>query len=258
MLQKSFTYFVFASDKQRGFLTYNRGMTTKYAYFVVLAATIVVPLVLSLIPWRLRWSGVEWRRLAQVFLFVSVPFILLDTFSHSRGWWAYNPEFVTGIRVVGLPIEEVLFFFVVPFACLYLLSAFVRMNHNELPQRYWPWRIALGLFVAIAVVLAIFEPRERTLFDAALFILVAAMVSLNPPKHVEVLWLTAVVGLFLIVNTVLTALPIVVYDGMFGSRYLIGTIPIEDVLYNFSFLLLCLSVWRWQPARRLYQAVRRV
>lgn len=229
-----------------------------YAYFIVLAATVVVPLVLSMVPWRLRWSAVEWRRLMRVFAFVSVPFVLLDMYSYARGWWAYNPHFVIDARMGGLPIEEIMFFFVVPFACLYLFSAFTKAGGGEPLQRPWIWRLVLSLIMVAAMGLAIIEPKERTLFDVVLFALVGLKAFLMPPKRTAALWLVAVVGLFLVVNTVLTGLPIVTYNPDFGSRYRIGTIPFEDVLYNFSFLLLCLGVWCWRPITRLTQVVRRV
>lgn len=228
-----------------------------YTYFLVLAATVAVPLVLSLMPWRLRWSGQEWRRLTQVFLLVSLPFVLLDVYSHASGWWAYNPDFVTGFRSMGLPLEEIMFFIVVPFACLYLFSAVARMARSEQLRRPWHWRLVLGMLIVGALTLALIEPRERTLFDVFVFVLVATVGWIKPPSRVEILWLGAVVLLFLIVNTILTALPVVTYDATFGSRYRIGTIPFEDVLYNFSFLVLCLGVWHAQPITRLVRAVRR-
>lgn len=224
---------------------------------MILAVTVLAPLVLSLVPWRFRWRRGEWCRLVQVFLCVSVPFVLLDSLSHTRGWWAYEARFITGPRVLGLPIEELLFFFVVPFACLYLYSALRQMLPDQAVRRIWLWRSLIATFMVAAAVLAFLEPRERTVFDGCLFIAVAAVTALRSPKRVEVVWLMLIIGLFLVVNSVLTALPIVTYDEAFGSRYRLGTIPFEDVLYNFSFLVLCLAAWQAEPLTKLRRAVRR-
>lgn len=228
-----------------------------FAYWGLLGLTAVVPLALSFARWQLRWGKREWLRLLRVFMLVSVPFVLLDALSHARGWWAYNPHFITGVRLAGLPLEEIMFFFVIPFACLYLYSAAVRVAKDSPIGRLWLWRMVLGIFVAASILLAATQPKERTIVDAAVFIAVAVAAMVRPPTRLGALWLTVVVGLFLVVNTVLTALPIVTYDTAFGSAYRLGTIPFEDVLYNFNFLYLCLLVWHSESPRKLSRAARR-
>lgn len=227
-----------------------------FAYWGLLGLTVVIPLVLSFARWQFRWSQQDWLRLLQVFVFVSVPFVLLDVLSHDRGWWAYNSHFITGVRLGGLPLEEIMFFFVIPFACLYLYSAAVRAAKDSPIGLRWLWRVVLGVFTVASMALAVIQPEERTIVDVVLFTVVATVATVRPPTRIGALWLTVVVGLFLVVNTVLTALPIVTYDPVFGSAYRLGTIPLEDVLYNFSFLYLALLVWRGEPFRKLSRAVR--
>lgn len=225
-----------------------------YAYGVLLFASGIVPLCFALARWRFGWGKTEWVRLAQVFLLVSVPFVLLDSISHSRGWWTYSPSYITGVHFLGLPLEEIAFFFVVPFACLYVYHALAVLRPDAGGQWSLGWALR-WVVLGAAVVLAVIEPRERTLFDLVLFLTIGFMMLRRPFSRIEVTWLMIVVGLFLIVNTVLTALPIVIYDITYGSRLRIGTIPFEDALYNFSLLLLCLAVWRNQPLKRVGRRV---
>ena len=58
------------------------------------------------------------------------------------------------------------------------------------------------------------------------------------------LWLAFCYALFLLVNSVLTALPVVEYNptAIFGFR--IFTIPIEDFSYNYAMLSFYLLVYR--------------
>lgn len=240
-------------DAQSATSSYNRTMHS-YAYGVLLFASGIVPLCFALARWRFGWGKTEWVRLAQVFLLVSVPFVLLDSISHSRGWWTYNPSYITGAHFLGLPLEEIAFFFVVPFACLYVYHALAVLRPDAGGQWSLGWALR-WVVLGAAVVLAVIEPRERTLFDLVLFLTIGFMMLRRPFSRIEVTWLMIVVGLFLIVNTVLTALPIVIYDIAYGSRLRIGTIPFEDVLYNFSLLLLCLAVWRNQPLKRVGRRV---
>jgi len=228
-----------------------------HAYLATLALITVMPLISAIVRWRFAWAKHDWLRLLQVFALVSVPFVLLDSLSHARGWWAYNPDFVMGVRLLGLPVEEIMFFFVVPFACLYLYSAMQRAAPDVPFRRAWLWRGVIGLAVVAGIILAIIEPKERTIFDAVLFAVVGTVAMFRRPTRTTAIWLLLVLGLFLVVNTVLTALPIVAYDATFGSMYRIGTIPFEDALYNLSFLLLSLGVWNAEPVKKLLQAAHR-
>lgn len=86
-------------------------------YFLVLALTIAGPLIFSFSP-EIRFYHSP-RRL---FLAIGLPFpvfILWDVVATARGHWSFNPEYVTGLMLFNLPVEEVLFFIAVPFAALF-------------------------------------------------------------------------------------------------------------------------------------------
>jgi len=46
-----------------------------------------------------------------------------DVFATYRGHWYFNPEGVWGFRIINLPLEEVLFFVVIPFCCIFTWEA---------------------------------------------------------------------------------------------------------------------------------------
>jgi len=57
----------------------------------------------------------RWRRLALTVLPVAVVFVLWDLAAIAAGHWWFDPAQITGIFVPGgLPLEEILFFLVVP------------------------------------------------------------------------------------------------------------------------------------------------
>jgi lycopene cyclase domain-containing protein len=57
----------------------------------------------------------RWRRLALTVLPVAVIFIAWDLAAISAGHWTFDPAQILGVRLPGgLPLEEVLFFLVVP------------------------------------------------------------------------------------------------------------------------------------------------
>ncbi|MEV7095075.1 lycopene cyclase domain-containing protein [Amycolatopsis sp. NPDC051045] len=81
-------------------------------YLLVLGACVLVTLPLELAGARVyRRPG----RLARAVLPVAVVFLGWDALAIAAGVWDFDPAFVTGLRApFGIPLEEVLFFAVIP------------------------------------------------------------------------------------------------------------------------------------------------
>ncbi|MBF9134553.1 lycopene cyclase domain-containing protein [Plantactinospora sp. S1510] len=61
----------------------------------------------------------RWRRLLLTLLPVVVIFALWDLAAIAAGHWTFDPEQTTGVLLPGdLPLDEVLFFVVVPFCAI--------------------------------------------------------------------------------------------------------------------------------------------
>jgi lycopene cyclase domain-containing protein len=103
-------------------------------YLVLMAACLLVTLPLEL---ALK-AGVyrrPWRWLAAL-LPVFVVFTLWDWVAIRRAHWTYSQRYTTGIELLGLPLEELVFFVVVPTCALLTYQAVVRL----LPPREEPGR----------------------------------------------------------------------------------------------------------------------
>ena len=81
-------------------------------YLLLLAACVVVTAPLEL------FLGVrvyrQARRLALTLLSTGAVFVAWDLIGARLGHWGYNPARIVGISLFGLPLEEYLFFVVVP------------------------------------------------------------------------------------------------------------------------------------------------
>lgn len=66
---------------------------------------------------------VRWRRLLLSLAPVVVVFALWDAYAVAQAHWTFDPERTTGITLGTLPLEEVLFFVVVPLAAVLTLEA---------------------------------------------------------------------------------------------------------------------------------------
>lgn len=227
-------------------------------YGLILAAIGITMLTIACAPWRFRWDKQDWARLFRVYAFVSIPFVLLDSISHGRGWWSYAPEHTGDIAILGLPIEECLFFFVIPFACLVLYSGLASISALKHSISLRPIAIILGVVAVTTLGFTATQPLERTIVDAVLLCLTIVLFVLLRPRLTGAfaVWFGAIILLFMGTNSILTGVPIVLYDHAYGSMVRVGTIPLEDFWYNLSLLLSAWLVWTKRGQYRGSAAVR--
>ena len=126
----------------------------------------------------------------------------------------------------------------VPYSCLFVYESVAYYSDNG------SLRIPRMLIVSIALILlavaGVFSDQGYTmkaLAACAVFLLCALLIR---PEFIMStrywVWLGICYIPFFVVNSVLTALPVVEYNprAIFAPR--VGSIPVEDFLYNFSLL----------------------
>ena len=91
-----------------------------YQYLLVLGACLLLTA-----PLEVFGAGVyrQLRRTAAAILPVAAVFILWDLLAVLGDVWSFNPQFVTGVRIGVFPVEELLFFIVIPLCGLLTYSA---------------------------------------------------------------------------------------------------------------------------------------
>jgi lycopene cyclase domain-containing protein len=98
-------------------------------YLILLAAILLVPLALSF-DRNIRLYQ-HAGSLLKALLVVSGPFWIWDLVVTARGHWTFNEQYVLGITLLGMPVEEWLFFPVVAFVSIFTWESvkyFVRRN----------------------------------------------------------------------------------------------------------------------------------
>jgi lycopene cyclase domain-containing protein len=215
-------------------------------YFYLNLAIIAFPLVFSF-ERRIKFYK-RFRALVVALLIVGVFFVSWDVFATYRGDWSFNPAYVNEVKVLGLPLEEILFFITVPYSCLFVFDAMGHFFEDKKlfnPKKWVPLIIA-GLVILSAFV---FYGQEYTflgILSVGLTILFVTLVNVqlfSSRSYWIYTFLTLV--LFLIFNYILTSYPVVEYssNAITGIRML--TIPIEDFMFNFSMLTGYLWVYLW-------------
>jgi lycopene cyclase domain-containing protein len=171
-------------------------------------------------------------------LIVGIAYILWDIAATARGDWAFNPEFLLGLNIFNLPVEEVLFFVTVPYACLFIYETLAfYLKEKEILKSEKPFLALAAGFLVLAIVFYYQDYTATVSIFTGLFL--AAAVKFFPELlRSKLFWLYAIITLipFLLVNYFLTSLPIVTYGDQAFSSVRFITIPIEDFLYSFSLL----------------------
>lgn len=92
---------------------------SKYIYILILSGCI--PFILSF------WPPLKFYRnkkaLTLSILITLIIFGIWDIYATSRNHWSFNPNGVWPIKLINLPIEEILFFIVIPFCCIFTWEA---------------------------------------------------------------------------------------------------------------------------------------
>lgn len=92
---------------------------SKYALLLFLSG--IIPFIVSFWPPLKFWRN--WRALLLSICAILVIFGSWDIFATFRGHWYFDPASVFSLRIINLPLEEVLFFVVIPFCCIFTWEA---------------------------------------------------------------------------------------------------------------------------------------
>ena len=93
----------------------------RWQYLIVLGACLLITA-----PLELFGRGVyrQPRRLLGALLPVAAVFLVWDAIAIAADVWSYNPRYILGLMLPGdMPLEEVLFFLVIPLCGLLTYSA---------------------------------------------------------------------------------------------------------------------------------------
>lgn len=221
----------------------------QYTYLLINFFTVIICFIFSF------HHKIKFNRYFGAFLsaslIVGAVFVIWDAWFTKIGVWWFNDRYLLGIRFAGLPLEELLFFICIPFACLFTyfcLDKFFKLDWKSLPEK---------IFVIISIILALciaFWFREKIytfitfLSTACSLFILKFLLKVRWIGKVSFVYLLLMPG-FLMVNGILTGTglesPIVNYNPneFMGIRML--TIPIEDTVYGYELILWNIFLFQW-------------
>jgi lycopene cyclase domain-containing protein len=217
----------------------------KYTYLLLNFFTILVPFLRSFEP-KLHFYK-KWKFYFPALVITAIFFLVWDYFKTKYGIWSFNEDYILGLKLGGLPLEEYLFFITVPYACTFIYET---VSHFIDKQLFPSWtRVVMYGLSGIALLSSFFVYEQAYTFSVLFiwgltFPIVLNQFSAQALDKFLLTFLISIVPMF-VVNGVLTGLPVVIYNNMENSGIRIGTIPVEDFLYNAILLAMNIGLYEW-------------
>ena len=167
------------------------------------------------------------------------------------GDWGFLPKHHLDVLFAGLPLEEILFFYAIPFCCLF--SYLVFKNNISIKPLEISAKIYMVFGFGFLLLSYLFIDKAYTLSVCIFMAAILFILAYKPQQWFFVFLLSFILislGPFLLVNGVLTGLldsvsPPVWYNDSENLGIRLMTIPVEDFFYSFSLLFSCTYIFEF-------------
>ena len=199
----------------------------------------------------------QWRSYWPVNAAVLAGFVAWDILFTQWGVWGFNPAYLVGVDLLGLPIEEWGFFIAVPYACTFSYATLKHYVPNLGAFRYGARSVTLAVWVLSAWMFWAFSGQIYPATTAAFLFLTMTVLLLRPNRWFGHFWLAYAVLLipFILSNGVLTGLDftaypllhnrpetvvdqIVWYNNSENTGWRIFSMPVDDLVYGLLLMVL--------------------
>lgn len=224
-----------------------------YTYLLVDFACIFIPFLASFYSKHAFYK--EWPFFFKANIIVTILFLVWDYFFTEAGIWGFNPDYILGIYLGNLPIEEILFFIAIPYACVFTYFALTYLiNKNPLEKIE---KFITYTFICVLMVVAVFNYDKLytsiNFFSASLFLIYLSFKNQDLALHYLSYFI--ILPFFFLSNGLLTgsfiAEPIVWYNDLENLGIRLGTIPIEDSIYGMLLIFMNIELYRFFKAHHL-------
>ncbi len=218
-------------------------------YLTLLIISIIVPLTLSFDKKVAFYR--HWPALFPSLMVTGALFIVFDIYFARQGIWGFNPRYHSGIVIAYLPLEEWLFFIVIPYASIFIHYVIIAYFPKAFFSDKTTIIITLVLISALTLGIILNLQKAYTLvYFLAMIIVLTVTLFANTDllKKFYVSFLVILIP-FTIINGILTgsfiADEVVWYNSSEITGIRIFTIPVEDFTYGFSLILINLLLMNY-------------
>ncbi|MRI01892.1 lycopene cyclase domain-containing protein [Kriegella sp. EG-1] len=218
-----------------------------YTYLFIDLCCIFVPFIASFYSKHAFYK--EWKPFFFANIIVGGFFLIWDADFTYNGIWGFNSDYLIGWYIFNLPIEEVLFFLCIPYACVFTyfaLKYLVKTNPLKSSQKL----ISILLFFYL-LVMGLFSLDKWytsiTFLLAAIYLIVAFIRKQNLSYHYLAYFM--ILPFFFLSNGLLTGsfldAPIVWYNNNENLGIRMLTIPIEDIFYGMLLIFINIDLYEF-------------
>ncbi|HYF66903.1 MAG TPA: lycopene cyclase domain-containing protein [Ohtaekwangia sp.] len=232
-------------------------MNPKYLYLAIDFFVILIPFSASFYQKAPFYK--KWKHLAIAIILPATVFLVWDAIFTDLAIWGFNDRYITGVTLGPLPIEEILFFICIPYACVFTYFA---LNHLIEKDFLFPHQdLISGILIMLMLVLGIYHMDKA--YTGVTFILLGIFLAYQmiklKPRYMGRFYVAFFVTLipFFIVNGILTGAfieeQVVWYNNEENLGIRLGTIPIEDMFYGMLLLLMNVTIFEWLEERERFK-----
>ncbi len=209
----------------------------KITYLLINFLTVLFPVILSFDS-RVQFHK-SWKHVLPGLFMTALLFLVWDHLFTILDVWSFNPDHIIGVYILQLPVEEILFFITVPFACIFIYECLNYYIRKDLLSGFSK-TISLLLILLSIFCLVFFYDKVYTLITFGLLLLTLIYTTFKQKVNLGRFYMAYFVSLipFYMVNGILTSIPVVLYNDAENMGIRIGTIPFEDHFYSMSMLLI--------------------
>jgi lycopene cyclase domain-containing protein len=183
-------------------------------------------------------------------------FIVWDIWFTNLGVWEFNSRYVLGWFFLDLPIEEWLFFFIIPFSSVFIyevLIFFFPKDHFLPFGKYFVWILAPFLLVMSILHLDKWYTSVNFFVGALTLVIHYLIFKEKYLGRFIFAYLVHLIPLMIcngILTGGLTEEPVVIYNNAENLGIRIWTVPIEDLIYSMILLLMNISFFEWLRSKQ--------
>lgn len=210
-------------------------------YTIILIASISIPFLLSFDK-KVQFYK-QWKYLLPSIIIIALFYIVGDIYFTKIEVWGFNREYLSGLFLFKLPIEEWLFFIAIPYASIFLHDVLQAYFPSFTLSNSFSRRLSIFFFVIALVTLLLNLDKAYTVYIMIVTLIVLVISYFDKSNSISRFYCTFIVILipFVLVNGALTGAfttdPVVWYDHTENLNLRFITIPIEDFAYAFTMLL---------------------
>ena len=221
----------------------------KYTYLLINFFAVIVPFIFSFHP-RIRFNK-TWKAFFPSVIICSVIFLIWDYYFTAWGVWGFNEDYLTGIYILNLPLEEILFFICIPYACVFTYHTLNIYFGKPILLKFKNYNSYILIIILLFTGIVNISKLYTSVTFISLVILLIVTLFFIRFEKLGNFYLIYVILLipFFIINGMLTGTgpdnPVVWYNNSENLGIRLLTIPVEDIFYGMELILLNVLLYEY-------------